>query len=334
MKSTRVAAKARTFIVRSAVTSASESHKLACYSFSRRFTSTMASSNSKVWFVTGASSGFGRAVTEVMLQKGDNVVATLRKPAMLDDLTKLYPKNRLLTLPLDVTVPGDITTAFVKAREAFGRVDVVFNNAGLAIVSEAEGMPDDDAKLLFDTLFWGAANVTKEAVTTFRDFNRPPGGRLLQVSSRSALRVIPGAAHYAAAKAALESLSEGYATELDPAWNIKITVLQPARFRTAAPWTNVLMPVHPAYSDPNLPSRQYRSIYPGAERFSDGDIYKFALQMYRLAQLDDPPFYLPLHRTALEAAKIKGQKLLEAVEDYGSWSDDIYLEEENSQGRA
>lgn len=181
MKSTRVAAKARTFIVRSAVTSASESHKLACYSFSRRFTSTMASSNSKVWFVTGASSGFGRAVTEVMLQKGDNVVATLRKPAMLDDLTKLYPKNRLLTLPLDVTVPGDITTAFVKAREAFGRIDVVFNNAGLAIVSEAEGMPDDDAKLLFDTLFWGAANVTKEAVTTFRDFNRPPGGRLLQV---------------------------------------------------------------------------------------------------------------------------------------------------------
>ncbi|KAG2364406.1 NAD(P)-binding protein [Suillus spraguei] len=296
----------------------------------------MVSSNPKVWFVTGASSGFGRAVTEVMLQKGENVVATLRKPAMLDDLTKLYPKNRLLTLPLDVTVPADITTAFVKAREAFGRIDVVFNNAGLGIIGEAEGMPDDDAKLLFDTMFWGAANVTKEAVTTFRNFNRPPGGRLLQMSSRSVLRVIPGAAHYAAAysQIALESLSEGYATELDPAWNIKITVLQPARFRTAAPWINVLVPVHPAYSDPNLPSRQYRSIYPGAERFSDGDIYKFALQMYRLVQLDDPPFYLPLHRTALEAAKIKSQKLLEAVEDYGSWSDDIYLEEENSQGRA
>jgi len=294
----------------------------------------MASSNSKVWLVTGASSGFGRAVTEVMLRKGDNVVATLRKPAMLDDLANLYSKNRLLVLPLDVTVPSDITTAFLKARETFGRIDVVFNNAGLCIIGEAEGMPNDDAKLLFDTLFWGAANVTREAVTTFRDFNQPPGGRLLQMSSRAVLRVVPGVAHYAAAKAALESLSEGYATELDPAWNIKITVLQPARFRTAAPWTNVLVPVHPAYADPNLPSRQYRSIYPGAERFSDGDIYKFALQMYRLVQLDDPPFYLPLHRTALEAAKIKGQKLLQAVEDYGSWSDDVYLDEENSQGRA
>ncbi|KAG1865847.1 NAD(P)-binding protein [Suillus subalutaceus] len=289
----------------------------------------MASSNSKVWFVTGASSGFGRAVTEVMLQKGDNVVATLRKPAMLDDLANLYSKNRLLFLLKSLP-------AFLKAREAFGRIDVVFNNAGLCIIGEAEGMPDDDAKLLFDTLFWGAANVTKEAVTTFRDFNQPRGGRLLQMSSRGVLRIVPGVAHYAAAysQTALESLSEGYATELDPAWNIKITVLQPARFRTAAPWTNTLVPIHPAYSDPNLPSRQYRSIYPGAERFSDGDIYKFALQMYRLVQLDDPPFYLPLHRTALEAAKIKGQKLLQAVEDYGSWSDDVYLDEENSQGRA
>ncbi|KAG1731460.1 NAD(P)-binding protein [Suillus paluster] len=290
----------------------------------------MTSSDSKVWFVTGASSGFGRAVTEFMLQKGDNVVATLRKPAMLDDLAKLYSNNRLLILPLDVTIPSDITAAFLKARETFGRIDVVFNNAGLCVISEAEGMPDNDAKRLFDTMFWGAANVTKEAVTTFRDFNQPPGGRLLQMSSRTVLRVIPGAAHYAAAKAALESLSEGYAAEMDPAWNIKITLTQPARFRTAAPWSNVLAPIHPAYSDPNLPSRQYRSIYPGAERFSDGDIYKFALQMYKLVQLDDPPFYLPMHRTALEAAKTKGQMLIQAVEDYGSWSDDVYLDEENS----
>jgi len=134
-----------------------------------------------------------------MLRKGDNVVATLRKPAMLDDLATLYPKDRLLILPLDVTVPSDITAAFIKSREAFGRVDVVFNNAGLCIISEVEGMPDDDAKHLFDTNFWGAANVTKEAVATFRDFNNPPGGRLLQMSSRTALRILPGVAHYAAA---------------------------------------------------------------------------------------------------------------------------------------
>jgi len=133
-----------------------------------------------------------------MLQQGDNVVATLRKPAVLDDLATLYSKDRLLILPMDVTVPSDITGAFAKARETFGRIDVVFNNAGIAIVSEAEGMTDDDAKRLFDVNFWGAANVTKEAIATFRDFNKPRGGRLLQVSSRTALKVVPGVAHYAA----------------------------------------------------------------------------------------------------------------------------------------
>ena len=133
-----------------------------------------------------------------MLQKGDNVVATLRNPAMLADLAKLYPEHRLLILPLDVTVPSDITAAFLKAHETFGRIDVVFNNAGMCIISEAEGMPDDGARRLFDTMFWGAADVTKEAVTIFRHFNKPPGGRLLQMSSRTALQVVPGVAHYAA----------------------------------------------------------------------------------------------------------------------------------------
>jgi NAD(P)-dependent dehydrogenase (short-subunit alcohol dehydrogenase family) len=134
-----------------------------------------------------------------MLQKGDNVVATLRTPAMLDGLATLYSNDRLLILPLDVTIPSDVTAAFVKARETFGRVDVVFNNAGICTIGEVEGMPDDDAKRLFDTNFWGAANVTKEAVATFRDFNSPPGGRLLQMSSRTALQIVPGVAHYAAA---------------------------------------------------------------------------------------------------------------------------------------
>jgi hypothetical protein len=132
---------------------------------------------------------------------------------------------------------------------------------------------------------------------------------------------------------------------LDPAWNIKvtlthdtrltginfpqITVIQPANFRTAAALTKRLLPIHPAYSDPNLPSRQLRSMYPGAERFADGDINKFALRMHWLAQLDEPPFYLPLHRTALKAARNKSQKLIQAVEEYGSWSDDVYLDEED-----
>ena len=89
--------------------------------------------------------------------------------------------------------------AFENGLERFGRVDIVFNNAGYFIMSEAEGMSDEHGRELFEVLFWGAANVSKEAVKVFRERNSPLGGHLLQMSSRTALQVMPGGAHYAAA---------------------------------------------------------------------------------------------------------------------------------------
>lgn len=137
-------------------------------------------------------------MTENALQQGDNVVATLRKPEALSDLMLKYP-SRLFVLPLDVKNPEQIHASFEDALEKFGRIDIVFNNAGFCIISEAEGMSDEDGREIFEVLFWGAANVTKEAVRVFRERNDPPGGRLLQVSSRTALKPVAGVAHYAAA---------------------------------------------------------------------------------------------------------------------------------------
>lgn len=132
------------------------------------------------------------------MQQGDNVVATLRKPEVLSDLLSKH-SSQLLVLSLDVGDPEQIHAAFENALEKFGHVDIVFNNAGICIISEAEGMRNERGRELFEVLFWGAANVTKEAVKIFRERNDPPGGRLLQMSSRTALQVVPGVAHYAAA---------------------------------------------------------------------------------------------------------------------------------------
>ncbi|EGN99846.1 hypothetical protein SERLA73DRAFT_180088 [Serpula lacrymans var. lacrymans S7.3] len=284
----------------------------------------------RVWFVTGASSGFGRVVVEHVLKKGDIAVATLRKPDMLSDLVEQYPSSRLLTLRLDVTDPAETTAAFNKAIETYGRIDVVFNNAGYCVISEAEGISETSARGQFEVMFWGAANVTKEAVKCFRDINRPIGGRLLQMSSRSAFVGAVGVAHYGAAKAALECLTEGWAAELDPRWNIKITLVEPALFRTPAPSKNFMEPPHPAYADPSLPSSKYRSLYPGVERIFTGDPAKLAQAMYRLSELEDPPFRLPLHKVALDTARRKGESLIKAVDEYASWSDDIYLSDSTS----
>ena len=149
--------------------------------------------------VTGASSGFGKALAEVVLRKGDIVVATLRTPSVLAPLTKQYPPTQLLLLPLDVTRPFDITAAFTRTQEVFGRLDVVFNNAGYAMVGEVEGTPDADARAVFEVNFWGAVGVSRAAVKFFREVNPPgKGGVILQNSSMAGFFGTPGGAFYCA----------------------------------------------------------------------------------------------------------------------------------------
>ena len=150
--------------------------------------------------VTGASSGFGRATTEHVLAQGNIVVATLRKPEVLNDLKAKYTADRLLVLKLDVTKTTEIVEAFRKAIDVFGRIDVVFNNAGSNVFAEVEGSTDEAVRSLFDTNFFGAMNVSREAVRVFRDVNRPVGGRLLITSSAAGLSSYPMIGYYAGTK--------------------------------------------------------------------------------------------------------------------------------------
>lgn len=148
--------------------------------------------------VTGASSGFGRLLTTYLLEQGYRVVATLRRPEVLSELVAIYPSTRLIAVKLDVTKHSEISEAFAKAQEAFGRVDVVFNNAGQMINGEIESVDEKDARAMFDINFWGAAQVSREAVQFFRDVNQPRGGRLLQVSSGLAIKSTACYGHYSA----------------------------------------------------------------------------------------------------------------------------------------
>ena len=139
-------------------------------------------------------------MAELVLKNGDIAVATARKPETLDNLKATYPTTRLLVLKLDVTQSQAIKDAFTQAKTTFGRVDVVFNNAGYSLGGEIEATPEDVARALFDTNFWGAVNVGREAVRVFREENKPNGGLLLNVSSMLGIFTAPGAGFYAASK--------------------------------------------------------------------------------------------------------------------------------------
>ena len=180
-------------------------------------------------------------MTELVLKNGDRAVATLRKPEVLAGLASKHGKDKLLVLKLDVTHPDEIKAAFDDAVKHFGRVDVVFNNAGYSVLGEIEGLPEEVGRAVFDTNVWGATNVSKEAVRVFRDVNKPAGGLLLQNSSQAGIQAYPGLGHYSATKygeplsvastmlsaahvilIALEGISTALAAEVEPEWNIKV----------------------------------------------------------------------------------------------------------------
>lgn len=182
-------------------------------------------------------------MTKYILSKGDIVVATLRNPEVIKSLAATYGEAQLLILKLDVTQPEEIVDAFAKAKAKFGRIDVVFNNAGMGILAEIEVTSIDLARKMFEVNFWGATNVTREAVRFFREENQPCGGLLIQNSSKHGYTTIPMFGFYTATKhgkrnivasgisvlnhlnfnVALEGMSETLWKELDPAWNIKVT---------------------------------------------------------------------------------------------------------------
>lgn len=177
-------------------------------------------------------------MTELVLKNGDIAVATLRNPSALSELKSKYPATQFLVLALDVANTNDIKAAFETASTTFGKIDVVFNNAAAFQSGEAEGIPEADARRVFDVNFWGANNVTLEAIRVFRDVNKPQGGRLITISSATGFAPMPGSPYYVASKfgehnanfqqrwlifdPAIEGLSEAVRMELDPDWNIKV----------------------------------------------------------------------------------------------------------------
>ncbi|KAH9850966.1 NAD-P-binding protein [Lenzites betulinus] len=291
-------------------------------------------STPRVWLITGCSSGLGLELLNYVLSKGDIAIATLRKPEVLADLQSQYPKERLVVLKVDVTSRTEIAAAFAKAKQAFGRLDVVVSNAAYSILGEIESTPDDVARALFDTNFWGSVYVIQEAIKFFREVNAPgKGGRIIQLSSILGLVGFPASGYYSASKHAIEGLIESLAAELDPAWNIKITDIPLGGFVTKGIANMVKLDPHPAYSNPALPSNAIRKAFLGTlsgekdPNFAlNGDAAKAVRKFYELSELESPPLRLVLGKDAITFAQGKIASLSSEVEKYSSWSNDVNID--------
>ncbi|KAM5541159.1 hypothetical protein V8D89_005088, partial [Ganoderma adspersum] len=224
----------------------------------------------------------------------------------LDGLAQRYPKDRLLVLPLNVTQPNQIAAAFAEAKRAFGRINVVFNNAGFGHIRELEATEEVTARALFEMNFWGAMSITREAVKCFHETNSPgDGGQLLQMLSYGGLIGIPGASFYGVSKFALEGASESLAAELDPAWNIKVTIVEPGWIRTELASRAAWSPEHPAYQNPNLPLTHVRRFGWDEATMAWKDARRSAEAVYNIACMPDPPLHFVVGKDAIKAVRKK-----------------------------
>jgi NAD(P)-dependent dehydrogenase (short-subunit alcohol dehydrogenase family) len=267
----------------------------------------------QTWFITGSSRGFGRALVRAAAGAGDLVAATARSPEALADLTEEFG-DRVLPLPLDVTDPAAARAALAAARERFGRIDVLVNNAGYANVSPIETTDDADFREQFETNFWGVYNVTKAAIPILR---AQRGGLVVQFSSVGG-RVggSPGIASYQAAKFAIDGFSRVLRAETAP-FGVRVLLVEPSGFRTD--WAGPSMTVREvpeAYAETvgavNARLRQNPEGPAGDPERAAGILARLARHAAKHAEHAKLPEHLPLGVHAAEYSIQQDRDLLAA----------------------
>jgi NAD(P)-dependent dehydrogenase (short-subunit alcohol dehydrogenase family) len=170
--------------------------------------------------ITGTSSGYGKATAELFLDRGWNVIATMRRP---DSRVFTASSDRLKVLPLDVTDADSIGNAIADGVAAFGGIDVLVNNAGIGLASIVEATPDSIVREIFETNTFGVFASCRAIIPQIRRQGR---GAIINVTSSTAIGVMPLVAIYAASKCAVEGFTESLSYELEP-FNIKARLVEP-----------------------------------------------------------------------------------------------------------
>jgi NAD(P)-dependent dehydrogenase (short-subunit alcohol dehydrogenase family) len=264
-----------------------------------------ASKKTKVWFITGASSGFGRAVAEAVIARGEHVVAAARKVDAMRDLVERAP-DRVLALRLDVTNADEIRAAMARAVERFGDVDVLVNIAGYSMVGAVEETSEAELRTLMDTMFFGAVALTREVLPRMRERK---SGTIVQLTSVGGLTTAPGFGPYCAAKHALEGLSECLAKEVAP-FGIRVLIVEPGAFRTSLFGSAFRsMPPIDAYAPTVGPTRAFASDANGVQA---GDPVKAARAIVDAVVAGSPRLRLPLGTDAVKGIR---EKLAEVSAD-------------------
>ncbi|MEH6656124.1 SDR family NAD(P)-dependent oxidoreductase [Leeuwenhoekiella marinoflava] len=244
-------------------------------------------SKQKIWFITGASKGMGLELTKTVLNNGDKVIATSRSPERL--LRNLgQDSQNLRSLKLDITQEVDVKNAVSKSIEAFGRIDVVVNNAGYNLLGSVEELSDAEFRETMDVNVFAMANVIRNILPILR---KQKSGHIINISSMMGYLSYPSNGSYCATKFAVIGLSEALAQEVSH-FGIKVTILAPGTFRTSFMSDKSLAVTKNKIEDYNL--NEQVELFKSYDGKQLGDPKKLAKVLLNITRLSNPPLHLPL----------------------------------------
>jgi len=244
--------------------------------------------SNKVWFITGASRGFGVLIAQQALARGDSVVATARDPQSVIKALGEHPN--LLAVRLDVRLEAQAITVAQQALERFGRIDVLVNNAGYGLLGAVEEASGTEIRDLYETNVFGLLNVTRAVLPSMRERG---AGHIVNISSVGGYSAYAGWGVYSSTKFAVEGLSEAMHMELAPL-GIKVTVVEPGFFRTDFLDASSLVSTSTRIEDYAETVGAMRTFAAGKNHQQPGDPAKLAIAMLQLADSAEPPQRLQL----------------------------------------
>jgi len=270
----------------------------------------MTKQDAPVWFITGCSTGFGRALATHALDRGLRAVVTARDPQKIQDIAAGHP-DQALVLQLDVTDAAQVVEAVNKAEAAFGGIDVLVNNAGYGYLGAVEECEESEVRAMFEANFFGLSRMIHAVLPGMRRRRR---GHIVNISSVGGLVGLPSAGYYNATKFAVEGLSEALAKEVEPL-GINVLIVEPGPFRTD--WAGrSLKQVRQEIADYAQTAGARRRQIAGYSGTQPGDPARAAEAIIKAVESSTPPLRLLLGRLGLEVARAKIDTLRR---DFDAW---------------
>lgn len=272
---------------------------------------------SKIWFITGISSGLGKALADALIENDDFVIGTFRKASQVAEFNAQY-QGKAFSYQLDITDSQAIDSVVENISTTYGKIDVLVNNAGYGFAGAIEEASEAEVRAVFEANFFGSLHVTQAALPIMR---KQKSGHIIQISSHGGIKAFAGFGIYNASKFALEGFSEALAQEVAPL-GIKLTIVEPGPFRTG--FANAgFIEAENKIEDYQSTSGAFKERMKVVDGKQEGDPLKAAKAIIQITNIENPPLRLPLGKVPITTIQMKIDSVQKDLNDWKSVAESV-----------